>query len=172
MPVNDDRFAHLRKEVLGSVKKFRHIDLDMLQVEIISRLLEGRRTATELVIEIYEIEPGQPEYPARYASVRRSLKDLENRGYASTNLLGRDKPYRLSNYGIAILCSIIPENDELPRIVGKKEFALLGLTGMTAIMLILLRNSGEIVVFTSFAAFFTLFGLSLRTFLVIMGRVI
>ena len=170
VPLDDDSLSRVRTGILSSVRKLRRIDLDILQIEIISHLMEGKRTATELVMEIYMIEPGQPDYQARYATVRRSLKDLEARGYASTNLLGRDKPYRLTRHGIAVICSIVP-GDEGARVAGRADLAILGLTGVAAILMVLLRNSAEIIVFASFATFFTLLGLSLRTFGRILRRV-
>lgn len=169
-PADDDALSRLRSGVLGSVRKLRRIDLDMMQAEIVGHLLEGRRTATELVLEIYQVEPGQPDYQARYAALRRSLKDLESRGLVATNLLGRDKPYRLTRHGIAVLCSIVPGEDR-PRIVRKGELLLLASTGLAAIAMVLLRHSHEVIVYASFATFFTLFGLSMRTFAGILRRV-
>ncbi len=165
----DDLFL-LRERVLSSVKKLRHIDLDMLQVEIIDRLIEGRRTATELVIEIYEIEAKNSEYQARYAAVRRGLKGLERRGYTSTNLFGRDRPYRLTRYGVATLCSILPETKKA-KILEKWEIAILGSTAIAAAILLLVRHSQGFILFPTFAVFFTLLGLSIPTFAGVLRKV-
>jgi DNA-binding PadR family transcriptional regulator len=165
-----DGLSILRQRVLTSVRKLRSIDLNMLQIEIIDRLMDGRRTATELVVEIHEIERSQKEYEARYVAIRRELKDLERRGYVSTEMLGRDKPYRLTRHGIAVLSSILPEA-ERPRILYRSETALLAATVVAGAALLFLGKSGEIVAYAAFAVFFALVGASASAFVRILRRV-
>ena len=66
--------------ILRSVGSLRHLELSMLEVEILSRLMEGRRTRNELVEEIFDVRKGGPDYVASYTKVRRGLEDLEGRG--------------------------------------------------------------------------------------------
>jgi len=158
-----DELGILRERILSSVRKLRHMDLTMLQVEIADRLMDGRRTATELVEQIFETRSGDPEFQARYAAIRREIKTLENRGYVSTTLFGRDRPYKLTPHGIALLTSILPE-DQKPRILGRWDLAAFIATTLTGASLLLFRRQEGWPVFVLFALFFLLLGASLSSF--------
>ena len=158
-----NEFRLLRERVLSSVRKLRHIELTMLQIEIIDQLMDGRRTATELVDQIFQTKPGNPDFQARYAAIRREIKNLESRGYVSTTLFGRDRPYRLTGHATAVLSSILPEQRK-PRILGKWDLAALVTTAATAILLLTSRHCEEQVVFLLFALFFVFLGVSISSF--------
>ena len=61
------------------MRKLRQIKLTLLQAEMIDRLIDGRRTATELVLEIFASRPGDEGFEAYYSRMRRDLRDLEKR---------------------------------------------------------------------------------------------
>jgi DNA-binding PadR family transcriptional regulator len=67
-----------------------------LQIAIIESLLEGPRTIAELSREI--LGEGPEVYQAQYMKVQRAIRLLESRGYVSTRLFGKPKPYRLTPY--------------------------------------------------------------------------
>jgi len=167
----EDKLIFLRDRLLSSVKKLRHTDLNMLQLEIIDRLINGRRTATELVMEIFEVGRGDADFQARYAAVRRELKDLETKGYISTRLFGRDKPYRLTRHGVAALCSIVP-GTKRARILEAWRIVLFALTGVVGGILLIVRGRPPWLIFTAFGGFFFLLGLSVSAFVGILRKVI
>jgi len=164
---NSERVDRLIERVMSSVKRLRESQLTMLQAEIIDRLMESRKTTTELVSEIYAVEPGDDQFQKRYARMRRSLKDLEIKGYATTNLLGREKHYRLTRNGVAMLLDALPEMGR-SRLVGGWDWGIFIATICSAILLLSLRQSTEPMLFVLFAAFFSLLGMSLSA----LGRIL
>jgi hypothetical protein len=143
----------------------RHLDLAPLEAEILNHLIEGRKTAVELVDGIFAQRRGDPGYHASYLKLLRSLRRLERSGLASTRLLGRDKPYRVTRHGIAVLASIAPDTDP-PRILGPHEATALLLTMVCGITLwICVRGSpvglGSGLVLSVYALFFSLLGYSI-----------
>jgi hypothetical protein len=95
--------------LLRSVGSLRHLELNMLEVEILSRLMEGRRTRNELVEGIFNVEKGGPDYVASYTKVRRGLEDLEGRGFVSAPLFAKEKPYRITSYAMQKVASVSPD---------------------------------------------------------------
>lgn len=152
---------------MSSLKRLRQSQLTMLQAEIIHRLIESRKTTTELASEIYGVEPEDDQFQRRYARLRRSLKDLEIKGYATTNLLGREKHYRLTRNGIAMLLDALPEMGK-SRLVGRWNWGVFIATICSAILLLSLRQSTEPMLFVLFATFFILLGMSLSA----LGRIL
>jgi hypothetical protein len=88
----------------------------MLEVEIISRLIQGRRTRNELVEEIFDVRKEGQDYVASYTKVRRGLEDLESRGYVTTPLFAKEKPYRITSYAMQKVASVSPDIRQ-PRLV-------------------------------------------------------
>lgn len=106
--------------LLRSVGSLRHLELNMLEVEILSRLIEGRRTRNELVEEIFDVRKGGPDYVASYTKVRRGLEDLESRGYVTTPLFAKERPYRITSYGMQRVVSVSPDIKQ-PRLVERVD---------------------------------------------------
>ncbi len=77
-----------------------------LHVEILSSLIEGRRTASELTEKIYGVTRENPDYRAYYMKVFRAGRTLQRNGYVSTRLFGRDKPYKLTPFATARMMEI------------------------------------------------------------------
>jgi DNA-binding PadR family transcriptional regulator len=160
----DDRTKEIQRRTLASVRRLRYLDLSPLEAEILDRLIDGRRTAVELVGEIYGLGRGDESYDASCVRVRRALRRLERRGLASTRIFGRDRPYRVTRHGVAVLASIAPEMGE-PRILGWPRIALLAATALCGLVMVsstrvfegCLGDWGELALF---ASFFFLSGLS------------
>jgi len=169
----EEKIRRLHERTTSCVRRLRAMDFTMLEAEIMDRLMDGRRTAVELVVEIYGLSRGDASYAASCNRVRRALRSLENRGFVSTNLFGRDKPYRLTRHGVAVLASISPlmrEPKVLPVWCGL-VFASTILAGlaMFAASNGLLGNLSGWGIYSLVAVFFALFGFSLAV-LILLGR--
>ncbi len=77
-----------------------------LEGEILLQLAKGMRTASELTETIYGVRRPNPNYFTYYMKVSRAVKALQRRGYATTRLFGRDKPYRLTPHAAAKMMDI------------------------------------------------------------------
>ncbi len=152
------------------MRKMRQIKLTLLQAEIIDRLIDGRRNATELVLEIFASRPGDEGFEAYYSRMRRDLRDLERRGYASTGLFGRDKPYRVTPHGVAVLLTMIPDMGEA-KLIRPKQIAIFSSTTLAGIILWLSRGASDPVYTMVLGTFFTLLGVSITSFAGILRRV-
>ncbi len=121
-----------RRRVFRAVKDLKQLDVsDVLQAEIIGQLLRGRRAVAELVEEIYGERKGGTGFMSAYSRTRRSIRELESRGYVATRLLGKDKPYRLTKYAISRLADFeTPVNKA--RLVPRKDICLYILTTILA----------------------------------------
>jgi hypothetical protein len=120
-----DRVAiRLADDLISSIKEFRELNLGMLEVEVLARLVDGRRTNNELVLEIYGTGKDRSDFTADYNRVRRALKNLERKGLVSTPLLSKEKPYRLTQHGIASLTRIGGTKWPKPRIIPVKDRVL------------------------------------------------
>jgi hypothetical protein len=178
-PVQNESSDHggedLRKKVITEIRRLRELKVTALESEILNNLLGGRKTAVELVDHIFGSTRNEPGFHAEYLRVLRALKGLEKRGLVSTRLFGREKPYRLTNHGIAIIASIVPDNPR-PKVVAKQEFLLLVATALLGIFALwYARGIGEpisMATLTLFAGFFVLIGVSASVFLRVLMRVI
>ena len=116
-PVNQDRsdIEDLQKRVREGLSRLKGLDTgEELGVEILSRLVEGRKTATEIVQLIYGLRSDDQGFKTTYGRVMREIRNLESKGLVSRRLLGRDKPYRLTNYAVANLARIGGDNQQSP----------------------------------------------------------
>jgi len=95
--------------LLRSVGNLRHLELSMLEVEILSHLMDGSSTRSELVEEIFQQQKGGPDYVASYTKIRRGLEDLEGKGFVTTPVFGKEKPYRITSYGMQKVVSVSPD---------------------------------------------------------------
>jgi hypothetical protein len=170
LSARDEKLDLARKRVLTSVRKLRQIKLSLLQAEVIDRLIDGRRTATELVLEIFASRPGDEGFEAYYSRVRRDLRDLERRGYASTGLFGRDRPYHITPYGVAVLLSIIPDIGQV-KLVRKREMLSFSATALAGVILWSSRAVADPVYTIVLGVFFTLLGITITAFARILRRV-
>ena len=113
-----------RQNLLPSVSELKSLDLSLLQAEILAYLVDGRRTVSELCQMIYGVDLADPSFEMYYARVRRAARDLKLRGLISTPLLGRQKPYRLTNHGILQMASLGDALEKRPRLVGINDILI------------------------------------------------
>jgi len=147
----------------------------MLDAEILDRLIDGKRTIAELVNEIYGLRRGNEGYESHCKRVRRATQSLERKGLVSTQIFGRDKPYRLTRHGVAVLASISKDVGE-PRIIGRGELSVVLFALIVGSLMFAATRQGIGGVpgaFLSFifALFFTLLGFSLGVLLRVVRRV-
>jgi len=171
----DGRIDEVGQRLLADIGKLRRLEVSILEAEILRRLTDGRKTAFELIDAIYGLRRGDKGFNSARLKVRRALRGLERRGFVSTNLFGREKPYRLTRYGVAVLSSILPEMDR-PGIITLREIAVLVATTICGLALFgyvsLPESPGWEPALLLYAAFFTLFGISLTYCIRIIRRVV
>ncbi len=103
-----------------------------LEIAIVQALLDGPRTVAELSRIILGPEPRG--HQANYMKVKRSVQALESKGYLSTGILGKPKPYRLTPYAREKLGSLA--SGELPttRLMSIWDLGLYAITVFLASM--------------------------------------
>ncbi len=102
----DDAFHELRDRINGSLSELVRAQFtDLLQVEILLELLNGRRTVSELVAAIYGVCDGDPGFKTSYSRVSRSAAELRSKGFLSRRLLGKEKPYHITQLAVARMSS-------------------------------------------------------------------
>lgn len=102
-----DEFDRLKTRVHEGVSRLKGLDIgDELEVEILARLVDGRKSAAEIVMLAYGLRKGDEGFKSSYSRVGRAIRRLESKGLVSRKLLGRDKPYRLTQLAITNLASI------------------------------------------------------------------
>jgi hypothetical protein len=117
---------------------------DPLEFSIIERLIEGPRTAAELVEEIFSITRDGPGYMTSYTRVRRSLGGLSSRGYVSRKIFGTSKPFRLTHYAIGRLTSFAA-GDEPPQVLPNID-RIIHLITLLLLAVVLLSASGRLAI--------------------------
>ena len=109
-----DGFEELTSRIEKGVGSLRGVEVgDQLEVEIILKLLRGRKTVSELVDQIYGLERSDEGFGSSYTRVRRTIKKLESKGLVSTRIFGKEKPYRLTRYAIANMANIGGEEEQV-----------------------------------------------------------
>ena len=106
-----------------------------LQVAILESLLDGPKTVGELTADV--LEGGPEDYQARYMKVRRAARTLESKGYISTPLLGKPRPYRLTPFARESLGTLASQDLSPARLVSTPEMMLYILTALLAALLAL-----------------------------------
>lgn len=79
---------------------------NVVQVQIVEELIGGKRTVAELVTSLYGLKMGDPGYKTHYSQIHKELRQMGAKGLVSRKLLGRDKPYRLTQMAVARLTMI------------------------------------------------------------------
>ncbi len=162
---------HLRRRVVSTIDRVRSLGLTILQVEAVNILIDGGRTATELTDQILGCEPGDSDFEAGYARMRRALKDLESKGYVSTGLFGRGRPYRLTEHGIRVLTSLVPTG-EGSGILKRIDVSVFVITVASGLGLFLVRAAADWLVFAVFGFFFFMVGFSFSRYCGVLKRVV
>jgi hypothetical protein len=83
----------LQHRVRAGISNLKGLDIgDELGVEILSQLVKGRRTSSEITTFVYGQKRGDDGFESSYSRVRREIRKLESKGLISRNLFGRDRP--------------------------------------------------------------------------------
>ena len=56
--MSEDKVEDLRNRALSGVRRLRHLELDILEAEILDGLMDGRKNAVELVAHMYGLQRG------------------------------------------------------------------------------------------------------------------
>jgi hypothetical protein len=78
----------------------RELD-NIVQVQIACELLNGKRTAAEMVKALFGVNQGDPGYTTHYSQIDKELCVMGSRGLVSRKPFGRDKPYMLTQSALA-----------------------------------------------------------------------
>jgi hypothetical protein len=108
-----------------------------LETEILIKLVEGRRTATELCESIYSVEKSNPSFHTYYMKVSRAVKELQRRGFVSTRVFGRDKPYTLTPIAAAHMMNVGNRDVRVVPIVDAVAYISAAVTGLASLFLII-----------------------------------
>jgi hypothetical protein len=119
----EEKLLRLHDSIVSYISGLRLANLDVLQVEVLGRLIGCRRTTAELVEEIYGTPNPSDGYAADYYRIRRATKHLEEKGFISAPLFGRKKPYHLTKYAVSVLANITP-GEEPERILSQPDMVV------------------------------------------------
>jgi len=164
-----------RKDLVESARKLARAEVDsVLQSEVLTSLIDGRRTLAELVEGIYGVKKESPEYQAYYARVRRAVKNLSSKGLVSEGILRKDTPYRITKYGVAKL-SQIGEPAKEYSLISREDYVLFALSAALLAAVALARYGvlrlGVDGLKVAFSLFFVFGGASLLRFSQIVRNV-
>ncbi len=168
----------IRNSLRGSVKVLADLGFGSeLQREILRRLIEGRRTITEVVELIFHTSRSDAGFHADFMKVSRAMRRLENRGFVATNIFGRDKPYRLTTHALETLYYLGQPGEARQRLVQKRDVTVYVSTLMAgAAILASIWNSPKLPepvwVFLPASFFLILVGISLCRMASMMRRVL
>jgi len=125
IPVADSsQIRILFGRVLANAKDLKRISItSVLEAEILTYLVEGRRTVGELTDQIFGLKRMDPSYHTYYMKVRRTIRDLQRKGYVATNLFGKEKPYRLTPHAVAAMMDV---GDRSPRVIPMPDRVIYG----------------------------------------------
>jgi hypothetical protein len=113
--VGSDNIENLRDRVKDGITKLKGLEIgDEFAVEILAQLVEGKKTVAEIVEAVYGLRNSDEGYLPIYAKVWRQIRQLESKGLVSTRILGRNKPYRLTQLAIINLAKIGGEEQQVP----------------------------------------------------------
>lgn len=177
MPAEDlDDLSDLRRKVAEGISRLRGLDIgDELGVEILSRLVHGRRTVSEIVEQAYGLRSTDEGFYASYRRVSREIRRLESKGLVSRRLFGRDKPYRLTELAIINLAKIGGEAKQI-RALAPSDVAIylatLGVSLPVAFIAVDWIKFSEPIIVGMFGCFCFLLGLSFGRFIQNLRRVL
>ncbi len=132
----------------------------MCQVSIVKELLSGERTLAELVQGVYGLTSTDEGYLTCYTRVRREVGDLESKGFVSRRMLGKNRPYRLTQLAVAKLTKMATVHSSwTSRLIPPADVILYTVTALLITLCAL--SSGGLVVLPLRSSFLVLFSVSL-----------
>jgi len=139
-----DNIDTLKTRVKEGVSRLKGLDVgDVLPIEILSQLVDGRKSAAEIVELVYGLKKGDEGFKSCYSKVARTIRGLESKGLVSRRLFGRNKPYRLTQHAITNLARIGGEEKQLALVPRTDLVVYIGTLAMA--MPFALRAVGSLV---------------------------
>ena len=172
---DSENIEDLKQRVREGVSKLKGLEIgDSLAIEILSKLVDGKRTASEIVEEIYGISSSEEGFQSTYGKVRREIRRLESKGLVSRKLFGNEKPYGLTDLAVINLARIGGGGKQIP-LIPRIDIALYSGTAISicpvAIIAMGWLMAPELLSIGVFGLFCVLFGVSLCRFLQAIRRV-
>lgn len=131
---DSDNIDDLKQKVVDGVSKLRGLDIgDLLAVEILGQLVQGKKSLTEITEGIYGLGRSDDGFKSCYTRVGREIRRLESKGLVSRKLFGNERPYRLTQLAIINLARIGGEEQQLPVIPRIDLVPYLGTLGISVI---------------------------------------
>jgi len=115
-----------------------------LESEVFRHLVRGRRTIPELVELAFGADPSSTDYHTYYVRTWRAVRELESRGLVSAPLLGKDKAYRLTKHGLAVLLRLSENRKATRGILSMMDYALFASTMVLGAVAYLIARPGEL----------------------------
>jgi hypothetical protein len=160
--------------LLREIGDIRGLGVDtVLQGEILVRLVARSWTGSELAAKIFGVDNGVTMRRAEYMKVVRALAALERRGYVAKALFGKERPYRLTDYGKEMVMAALKGTSPTVLFPQKELAWHVAAAGMTAstLVLIWMRTAPEILM-ACWLGTGLLVGLSLARFWRTLRRVL
>jgi DNA-binding PadR family transcriptional regulator len=172
-----ENIEDLHQRVKKGVSKLRGLEIeDELALELLAQLVEGKKTAAELVERAYGITSSDAGYKSSYGKVWRVIRRLESKGLISRKIFGKDKPYRLTELAVTNLARIGGEERQQLSILPRIDIALYLATTISVLPTaflargwIQLTNPATVALFGSFCV---LLGFSLCRFIQALRRIL
>jgi hypothetical protein len=172
---DSENIENLHNRVRQGVSKLRGLDIgDDLGIEILSQLVDGRKSVSEIVELVYGLRRGDEGHKSCHGKVSREIKRLESKGLVSKAIFGRDRPYRLTDLAMINLARIGGHVQQIP-VLPRIDLAIYFITFGSAVPLVFLVV-GWVQLSQSFAGwlscwFWLLLGISLTRFAQAFRRV-
>ena len=171
-----DSLSRLQANILKATEELAKAELtSAAQVRLVLELLQGRRTATELVESLYGVGRGGEGFSAHYYQVTSELRELESRGIVWRRPFGRNKPYSLTQLGIARLTAV----KGIKRNMKARAFSRLDLAAYSSVLALSIigawlneAQAGQAYLAPVAVAFFVARGFALSRFVESLRRVL
>ncbi len=138
------RYEGIRDTLRNTARSLGQMPIkSQLEADILERLIDGKRTITELVSIIYGTQRDGEEFFAHYMKTKRAARSLAARGIVATNLFGRDRPYRLTPHGIERLAEIGGRTGTKARLVPIVDRGVYAVTLVSALATFVIARLGS-----------------------------
>ena len=159
-----DEIDQLPQKIKDGITQLRGLDIgDQVTIEILANLVDGRKTVAEIVERIYGLNSQDEGYFSAYSRIRRGVRRLESKGLVSTGILGREKPYRLTDLAMINLARIGGGAKQSPVIPVKDAVTYISTLALSVPLILVVARWAEFsepVLVGLFGVFCFLFGIS------------
>jgi hypothetical protein len=170
-----DEVDELPARIKSGITRLRGLDIgDEITVEILGNLVDGKKTVAEIVERVYGLNSQDGGYFSAYSRIRRGIRRLESKGLVSTGILGREKPYRLTDLAMINLARIGGGDKQMSVLSARDVLSyLVTLVLSLPLILVVLQwiEFSEPILVSIFGCFCFLFGISFSRLIQSIGRV-